>query len=66
MRDLTEANLTEAVLQKLANTKDPRLKQVMSSLIQCLHTFIREVEPTQDEWFQAIHILTEIGKKCTD
>ena len=66
MRDLTEANLTEAVLQKLANTKDPRLKQVMSSLIQCLHTFIREVEPTQDEWFQAIQFLTEIGQKCTD
>ena len=66
MRDLTEANLTEAVLQKLSNTKEPRLKEVMSSLIQCLHTFIREVEPTQDEWFDAIQFLTEVGQKCTD
>jgi len=66
MRDLTEENLTQAVLQKLSGTKDPRLKQIMSSLIQSLHSFIREVEPSQNEWFEAIQFLTEIGQKCSN
>ncbi|PPR14877.1 MAG: Hydroxyquinol 1,2-dioxygenase [Alphaproteobacteria bacterium MarineAlpha9_Bin7] len=66
MRDLTEENLTEVVIRKLGDTDDPRLKQVMSSLIQSLHAFIREVEPTQDEWLEAIKFLTEVGQKCTD
>ena len=66
MRDLTEKNLTEVVIQKLDDTDDPRLKQVMSSLIQSLHAFISDIEPTQDEWLEAIKFLTEVGQKCTD
>lgn len=64
MRDLNEANLTDAVLQKLTNTSSPRVKKIMSSLIENLHKFIREVEPTQEEWTEAIHFLTEVGQKC--
>ena len=66
MRDLTEETLTRAALHKLSETSDPRLKEIMSSFIQCLHTFLREVEPTQDEWFEAIQFLTEIGQKCSE
>ena len=66
MRDLTEENLTEVVIKKLGDTDDPRLKQVMSSLIKSLHSFIRDIEPTQDEWLEAIKFLTEVGQKCTD
>jgi len=66
MRDFTEWNLTDAALQRLANTPDPRLKHIMSSLIRHLHDFVREVELTEQEWFQGIKFLTETGHMCDD
>ncbi|MCZ6502539.1 MAG: intradiol ring-cleavage dioxygenase [Gammaproteobacteria bacterium] len=66
MRDLTEENVTEAVLEKFASTPDPRLQAVMASFIKHLHGFIRDVEPTEEEWFQGITFLTELGQMCDD
>lgn len=64
MRNLTEANLTEAVLARLSECQDPRLKQVMSSLVKHLHEFVREIEPTPQEWMAGIQFLTATGQKC--
>jgi protocatechuate 3,4-dioxygenase beta subunit len=64
MRNLTESNLTDAVVARLAKTADPRFKQVMTSLIRHLHAFVREVELTEEEWFEAIKFLTATGQKC--
>jgi hydroxyquinol 1,2-dioxygenase len=66
MRNLTEANLTEAVVAKLARVADPRFKEIMTSLIQHVHAFVREVELTEEEWFEAIKFLTATGQKCND
>src|SRR5258708_15382089 len=66
MRDLTDTNLTNAVLAKLAGAPDARFKQVMSSLIRHLHDFVREVELTEDEWFTGIQFLTATGRKCNE
>lgn len=66
MRDLTEANLTDAVLAKLAGTTDARLQQVMTSLIRHVHAFIREVALTEAEWFAGIQFLTATGQQCND
>ena len=66
MRNLTEDNLTEIVLASLANCTDPRLKDVMTSLLSHLHAFVREVEPTPEEWFAGIRFLTETGHMCDD
>src|SRR5260370_41134343 len=38
----------------------------MLGLIGHLHAFVKEVELTEAEWFQAIEILTEAGKRCSD
>lgn len=64
MRDMTEANLTEAVLAKLDGATDPRFRQVMTSLLRHLHAFVREVELTEAEWFTGIQFLTAVGQKC--
>jgi hydroxyquinol 1,2-dioxygenase len=64
MRDVTEANLTEAVLAKLAGAADPRFQQVMTSLLRHLHAFVREVELIEAEWFAGIQFLTAVGQKC--
>ena len=66
MRNLTESNLTEAVLGKLEGSADPRFTQIMASLIKHLHAFVREVELTEEEWFTGVQFLTATGQKCDD
>jgi protocatechuate 3,4-dioxygenase beta subunit len=65
MRDLTVKSVTDAVLEQMAGTTDPRLKQVMASLVRHLHDFARDVELTPEEWIQAITFLTKVGQMCT-
>jgi hydroxyquinol 1,2-dioxygenase len=62
----TEADITAEVLQRFAQTPDPRLRQIMLGLVNHLHAFVKEVELTEAEWFQAIEILTEAGRMCSD
>ncbi|HEY7349116.1 MAG TPA: intradiol ring-cleavage dioxygenase [Ktedonobacterales bacterium] len=66
MSNNTEEQITQNVLDSMAHTPNPRLKAVMTSLITHLHTFIREVEPTQEEWALGIQFLTRIGQMCDD
>ncbi len=66
MSNNTEEQITQNVLASIANTPNPRLKTIMSSFITHLHAFIREVEPTQEEWFQGIEFLTKTGHMCDD
>ncbi|HET8746326.1 MAG TPA: dioxygenase, partial [Ramlibacter sp.] len=66
MRNLTEHNVTEAVVARLAETPDPRLKEILESLVRHLHAFAREVRLTEDEWFQGIDFLTRVGHITDD
>jgi hydroxyquinol 1,2-dioxygenase len=66
MRNLTQDNITQAVLGRLADTPDPRLKEIMTSLVQHLHAFAREVKLTEDEWFRGIDFLTRVGHITDD
>src|SRR6202795_3558610 len=65
-RNKNEDDITAEVLARFSATPDPRLRQIMLSLISHLHAFVKEVELTEAEWFQAIEILTEAGKTCSD
>jgi protocatechuate 3,4-dioxygenase beta subunit len=62
----TEDDITAEVLQRFAETPDPRLRQIMLGLVKHLHAFVKEVELTEPEWFQAIEILTAAGRMCSD
>ena len=66
MRNLTESNLTAAVLAKLEGATDTRFAQIMTSLIKHLHAFLRDIEPTQAEWAAAIDWLTRTGKLSSE
>ncbi|HEY8357413.1 MAG TPA: dioxygenase, partial [Ramlibacter sp.] len=66
MRNLNEDNITQAVLARLAQTPDPRLKEIMESLVRHLHAFAREVRLTEGEWFQGIDFLTRVGHITDD
>jgi protocatechuate 3,4-dioxygenase beta subunit len=66
MRDFNEANATEAVLGLMGDDADPRLKEIMTSVVRHLHAVVREVEPTLEEWNAAIRFLTETGHKSDE
>lgn len=66
MRNLNAENITDAVIEQFAGCGDERLKQVLNSLVTHLHAFIREVEPSEQEWTQAIDFLTRTGQMCDD
>ena len=59
---VTEDNLTDVALERWKDIPDPRLRQIMQSLIKHLHGFVREIELTQAEWAAAIDWLTRTGK----
>jgi hydroxyquinol 1,2-dioxygenase len=67
MRDFTVENLTEIVLEEYGSkTKDPRFNKIVTSLISHLHDFVKDVELTEKEWFEAIMFLTKTGHTCDD
>ncbi|MFL6799441.1 MAG: dioxygenase [Xanthobacteraceae bacterium] len=62
---VTESNLTQVALERWKDIPDPRLREIMQSLIKHLHGFVREIEPSQAEWATAIDWLTRTGQLCT-
>ncbi|MFD5826352.1 dioxygenase [Lentzea sp. NPDC060358] len=62
MHLVTEDNITELAQQRWATAKDPRTAQLLTSLVQHLHDFAREVRLTEAEWMTAIQWLTATGK----
>src|ERR687895_1373352 len=66
MRQFTEDTLTEAAIARLKDVKNPRFKQLMTSAVKHLHAFAREVQLTEEEWFEGIKFLTQVGQKCDE
>jgi hydroxyquinol 1,2-dioxygenase len=64
--DFTEETATDAVVASFAGTPDPRLREILTSLVAHLHGFVREVEPTIEEWEHAVEFLTATGQMCDD
>ncbi|MFS8977873.1 intradiol ring-cleavage dioxygenase [Cupriavidus necator] len=66
MQNLNEDTITQAVLAQIANTPNPRLARILTSLVHHLHSFAREVQLSEDEWLTAIQFLTRTGHMCND
>jgi len=62
----TEDTSAEVVNARMGSEVDPRLRQIMHSLVSHLHAFIKDVEPTTKEWETAIEFLTKAGLMCSD
>jgi len=65
MRELTPETITDAVIEQMATTPDPRLKAIMASAVKHLHAFAREVNLTPGEWIKGIEFMTMAGKMCS-
>lgn len=66
MRNINEDSITQAVIGAMAGCKNPRLLKVMTSLVQHLHAFARDVELTEAEWFEGVKFLTAAGHITDD
>jgi hydroxyquinol 1,2-dioxygenase len=66
MAQLEAQDLAQAVVDRMADCKEPRFKEVMSALVRHAHAFVREVQLTPDEWMNAIEFLTATGKMCDE
>jgi hydroxyquinol 1,2-dioxygenase len=60
------SDITQAVLDRLADDADPRFKQIISAVVRHAHALAREVDLKPDEWMAAIQFLTRVGKTCDD
>ena len=54
MLAIDERTITDAALEQMANTPDPRLREIMAALVRHLHDFAREVDLTPEEWLEGI------------
>lgn len=59
-----ETRSAEIVAASFADTEDPRLRQVLVSLVTHLHAFVKDVRLTPEEWEAGIRFLTETGRMC--
>ncbi len=62
MRDLSPANVTEALTRVFDETPDPRLKELLATLVRYLHDYAREVRLTPEEWSFAMDALLRAGQ----
>ncbi|MER7179905.1 intradiol ring-cleavage dioxygenase [Streptomyces hyaluromycini] len=56
-----EEQITRQVLASFDDCADPRLCEIMQSLVHHLHAFVREVRLTEGEWSKGIEFLTRTG-----
>jgi len=62
MRDVSPDTLTQTLLGLSGPDTDPRLQEVLTSLVQHLHAFAKEVHLTHDEWRKGLELLTRAGE----
>jgi hydroxyquinol 1,2-dioxygenase len=62
MRNLDETTITQAVLATHRSAANGRLSEVMTSLVQHLHAFARDIKLTEQEWQDGVAFLEQVGQ----
>lgn len=62
----SEGTSAQVVVESLRDTPDERLKAVLTSLVEHLHAFVKDIEPSHVEWQAGIDFLTAVGHMCDD
>jgi hydroxyquinol 1,2-dioxygenase len=62
----TEEDSENVVIARSGPNANPRVKQIVDSLVRHLHASIKETEPTLEEWMQGIEFLTKTGHLSTE
>lgn len=53
---------TQEVINSMGPKTDPRLREVMSSLIKHIHDWARDVQLTTDEWMMGVQMINKAGQ----
>ena len=61
-----DRELTDQVLGVMTQTKDPRLREIMTALVRHLHEFVRDVRLTEEEFRAATAIIARLGQLTND
>jgi catechol 1,2-dioxygenase/hydroxyquinol 1,2-dioxygenase len=65
MQEVDQHSITEAVLEQMSSTPNPRLKEVMAAVVRHLHEICREVDLRPSELFMAMEFLKDVGQIST-
>ncbi|MEM8978893.1 MAG: dioxygenase [Pseudomonadota bacterium] len=57
MRTVTKDNITDVFMRYLSEDTDPRIREIMGSLVSHLHAFAKETKLTHEEWRAGIAFL---------
>jgi protocatechuate 3,4-dioxygenase beta subunit len=60
-----QAMVTDAVIEAVSRTEDPRLREILLALVRHLHGFVREVRLTEREFQEAARLVGAMGQKTT-
>jgi catechol 1,2-dioxygenase len=60
-----QLQVTDAVLEAVNRTADPRLRELTGALVRHLHAFAREVKLTESEFHQACAVVASVGQRTT-
>ncbi len=61
-----QEDVTPVVIDAYKNIEDPRLREIVASLVKHLHAFARDVRLTEDEFHKATEILAKLGQLTND
>jgi protocatechuate 3,4-dioxygenase beta subunit len=62
----TEKSSVKVVQDRVGPKANKRAKVLVNSLVKHLHAFVKETEPTMEEWMSGIDFLTRTGQLSTD
>jgi hydroxyquinol 1,2-dioxygenase len=61
-----QEDVTPVVIDAYKNIEDPRLREIVASMIKHLHAFAREVHLTEEEFHKGTEILARLGQLTND
>lgn len=61
-----QEDVTPVVIDAYKNIEDPRLREIVASLIKHLHAFAREVHLAEEEFHKGTEILARLGQLTND
>jgi len=62
MKFVDVQSITDQVLEVISKTPDARLREISFALVKHLHAFVREVEPTTDEFEKGCAFIVGLGQ----
>jgi len=62
----SQEDVTPKVIDAYKNIEDPRLREIVASLVKHLHAFARDVHLTEEEFHAATRIIAKMGQMTND